>query len=173
MPASLSDIASVMASSLKPQEYVSRPLGRKSYVLVAEEYMNLNARLAYHFTLVDATITDMASKNYISFRFVGGGTTAFRKNLRAIFVAQILTHYGFIVDRRGDLVNAWFKKAPAPETFDMLDILGRLLACTSQLDMFMTSRKVMQWYVHQFLAGNYRFQRAEAELTIDENAASD
>jgi hypothetical protein len=55
----------------------------------------------------------------------------------------------------------------------MLDILGRLLACTSQLDMFMTSRKVMQWYVRQFLDGNYRFERADLALPIAENAASD
>jgi len=167
MPASLSDIASVMANSLKPREYGARPLGRKSYVLVADEYMNLNARLAYHFTLIDANLTEAASKNTISFRFVGGGTTAFRRSLRAVFVEQVLTHYGFIVDRRGDLVNAWFRKAPATETFEMLDILGRLLACTSQLDMYMTSRRVMQWYVRQFLDGNYRFARTDDEDAAD------
>lgn len=159
MPASLSDLASVMVSSLKPQDYLSRPLGRKSYVLAAEEYMNLNARLAYHFTLVDASITEIASKNYIAFRFVGGGTTLFRRNLRAIFIEQVLRQYGFLVDRRGDLVNAWLKKAPATETYDALDIVGRLLACTSQLDMFMSSHDVMRWYVRQFLDGNYNFLR--------------
>ncbi len=161
IPASLSDLASVMASSLKPQDYLTRPLGRKSYLLAAEEYMNLNARLAYHFTLIDASLTETPSKNYIAFRFVGGGTTPFRKNLRAIFVEQVLTHYGFLVDRRGDLVNAWLKKAPAPETFDALDILGRLIACASQLDMFMSSHEVMRWYVRQFLEGNYRFVQNE------------
>ncbi len=172
MPVSLSDLASVMASSLKPQDYLTRPLGRKSYLLAAEEYMNLNARLAYHFTLIDASLTEIPSKNYIAFRFVGGGTTPFRKNLRAIFVEQVLTHYGFLVDRRGDLVNAWLKKAPATETFDALDILGRLMACASQLDMFMSSHDVMRWYVRQFLEGNYRFAgRPESEA--GEPAASE
>ncbi len=163
MPVSLSDLASVVAGSLRPQDYLTRPLGGKSYLLVAEEYMNLNARLAYHFTLVDASLTEIPSKNYIAFRFVGGGATPFRKNLRAIFVEQVLAHYGFLVDRRGDLVNAWLKKAPAPETFDALDILGRLLACASQLDMFMSSHEVMRWHVRQFLEGNYRFARREGD----------
>ena len=58
VPASFSDLASVMATTLTPQEYVSRPLGQKSYLLAAEEYMNLNARLAFHFTLVDASLTN-------------------------------------------------------------------------------------------------------------------
>ncbi len=31
------------------------------------------------------------------------------------------------------------------------------MACTSQLDMYMTSNAVMQRYVQQFLDGNYAF----------------
>lgn len=162
MPANLSDLASVMATSLTPQGYVSRPLGQNSYLLAAEEYMNLNARLAFHFTLVDASLTETPSKNYIAFRFAGGATTRVRRSLRACFVEDCLTHYGFMVDRRGDLVNAWLKRAPATRTYDALDILGRLLACTSQLDMFMTSHEVMKWYVRQFLDGNYKFERANS-----------
>lgn len=157
MPASLGDLASVVASSLRPQEYAGRPLGGKSYLLVARDYMNLNARLAYHFSLVDACLTDEASLNYIAFRFVGGGSTAYRRSLRAQFVERVLIHYGFLCDRRGDLVNAWLRKAPPEQTEYCLDILGRLLACSSQLDMYMASPEVMRWYVEQFLRGNYRF----------------
>ena len=161
MPASISDLASVMATSLSAQTGVTRALGERSYLLVADEYMNLNSRLAYHFTLVDACISDAPSNNYISFRFAGGGATRERRNLRACFIDVCLAHYGFLVDRRGDLVNAWFKKAPAEETAANLDILGRLMACTSQLDMYMTSDAVMKWYVQQFLKGNYGFRVEE------------
>jgi len=170
MPASLSDFASVMASSLKPQDYPSRPLGQQSYLLAAEEYMNLNTRLAYHFSLVDASLTELPSKNYIAFRFAGGGATKYRRTLRAVFVERCLAHHGFLVDRRGDLVNAWLKKAPAPQTFDALDILGRLLASTAQLDMYMTSQEVMSWYVQQFIEGNYRFGRAPTAAAEEETA---
>jgi pyruvate, water dikinase len=164
MPASITDLASVMATSLSAQTGVTRALGERSYLLVADEYMNLNSRLAYHFTLVDACVSDIPGNNYISFRFAGGGATRERRNLRAGFIEACLAHYGFLVDRRGDLVNAWFKKAPADKTAANLDILGRLMACTSQLDMYMTSDAVMKWYVQQFLKGNYGF-RVEEEAT--------
>ena len=157
MPASLSDFASVMATSLTSQSGITRALGDRSYLLVADEYMNLNSRLAYHFTLVDACVSDVAGQNYISFRFAGGGAAPERRNLRASFIESCLAQYGFLVDRRGDLVNAWFKKAPAEATECNLDILGRLMACASQLDMYMTSASVAKWYVRQFLAGNYSF----------------
>jgi len=162
MPASLSDFASVMASTLSA-DGAMRALGDKSYLLVADEYMNLNSRLAYHFSLVDACLSEVHSNNYISFRFVGGGATRQRRNLRACLIGEVLRVHGFTVDRRGDLVNAWLKRAPAEETAEKLDILGRLMACTSQLDMYMTSREVMQWYAQQFLAGNYAFRPPGSE----------
>ena len=166
MPASLSDVASVMASSFTPQNQTMRGLGLKSYLLVADEYMNFNSRLAYHFTLVDACLAGNASRNYISFRFAGGGATRYRRNLRACFVEACLKHYGFLVDRRGDLVNAWLKKAPKEETDAALDIVGRLLASTSQLDMYMTSRDAMSWYVEQFIAGNYSFGQPKESTAV-------
>jgi pyruvate,water dikinase len=158
LPARLSDLASVVAGSFSSQSGAMRGLGEESYLLVAAEYMNLNTRLAYHFSLIDACLSGVPGTNYISFRFAGGGATRQRRNLRACFIEACLIHYGFRVDRRGDLVNAWLKKAPAEETGEKLDILGRLMACASQLDMYMTSHEVMKWYVQQFLGGNYHFQ---------------
>jgi pyruvate,water dikinase len=158
MPASFSDLASVMAGSLSSQSSSTRGFGERSYLLVADEYMNFNSRLAYHFSLVDACLSDNPSTNYISFRFAGGGATRQRRSLRACFLEACLTHYGFQVDRRGDLLNAWFKKGPAADTSERLDLLGRLLVTSSQLDMFMSSHEVMRWYVRQFLEGNYSFR---------------
>ena len=155
MPASIGDLASVLANAFTPQGGSMRPLGDKSYLLVADEYMNLNSRLAYHYSLVDACLSDTPGNNYISFRFEGGGATRQRRSLRACFLEKCLARHGFQVDRRTDLVNAWFRKAPAGQTAERLDLLGRLMACSSQLDMYMTSREVMNWYVEQFLSGNY------------------
>jgi len=154
MPASLSGLASVMASGLSSTaSSARRALGEKSYLLITGEYMNLNSRLAYHFSLVDALVSDVPGNNYVFFRFAGGAATEWRRSLRAAMIEAILDHYGFHVDRRGDLVNAWFKKARAADTEERLDQLGRLMACTSQLDMYMTSTEVMRWYVRQFLDG--------------------
>ncbi len=167
MPASLGDLASIITGSLASQNSVVRALGDRSYLLVADEYMNLNSRLAYHFSLVDACLSDNPSNNYISFRFTGGGSTRQRRSLRACFLEACLSHYDFIVDRRGDLVNAWCKRAPADETELNLDILGRLMACSSQLDMYMSSHDAMKWYTEQFLAGNYSFGAVNPEHPAD------
>ncbi len=167
MPASFSDVASVMAGSLSSQSSATRGFGERSYLLVADDYMNFNSRLAYHFSLVDACLSDAPSANYISFRFAGGGATRQRRGLRACFLEACLTHYGFQVDRRGDLLNAWFKKGPAEDTGARLDILGRLLVSSSQLDMYMSSQDVMRWYVRQFLDGNYTFQVPEEQEASD------
>ena len=163
MSASLGDLASVIAGSFASQSGVIRALGDRSYLLVAGEYMNLNSRLAYHFSLVDACLSDNPSNNYIAFRFAGGGSTRQRRSLRACFLEACLDHYGFVVDRRGDLVNAWFKRAPAEDTENNLDMLGRLMACSCQLDMYMTGHEAMRWYAEQFLTGNYSFRRPEEE----------
>ena len=166
MPARLSDLASVLANSFAPQSGGMRALGDKSYLLVADEYMNLNSRLAYHYSLVDACLSDVPGNNYISFRFEGGGATRYRRSLRASFIERCLAHFGFLVDRRGDLVNAWFRKAPADQIGDRLEILGRLMACASQLDMYMTSQEVMNWYVQQFIEGNYAVAFGSQEAPV-------
>lgn len=158
MPASLGGLASVMAGAVSSHADRRRALGERSYLLVAKDYMNLNARQAYHFTLVDACMGPVANNNTVAFRFAGGGATWWRRNLRAAFLEACLAAYGFQVDRRGDLVNAWFRKGSEEETGEKLDLLGRLMACASQLDMYMTGRDAMQWYVDQFLKGNYAFQ---------------
>ncbi len=161
MPISFADITSVLAGSLSTDNYLTRALGEQSYLMVAPEYFNLNARLAYHFTLIDACLSDQPSNNYVSFRFAGGGASRDRRSLRAYFIDACLTHYGFHVDRRGDLVNAWLKSIDPGDLAGRLDILGRLTATTCQLDMYMTSREAMEWYIRQFLAGNYGFHTTE------------
>jgi pyruvate, water dikinase len=159
MPARIGDLASILAATFTPRGGIGRPLGQESHLLVADEYMNLNSRLAYHYSLVDACLSDTPGENYISFRFEGGGAAHGRRSLRACFLEKCLVHYGFRVDRRGDLVNAWFRKAPADQTAERLDLLGRLLACSSQLDMYMHNRQVMNWFAEQFILGNYAFRQ--------------
>ncbi|MBI4876007.1 MAG: hypothetical protein HY822_15330 [Acidobacteria bacterium] len=160
IPVTLSDLASVLGKAFSPLGSETRTMLDKSYLLVADEYVNMNSRLAFHFALVDACLSEIVTQNYISFRFAGGGATRWRRNLRACFIEACLRQHGFRVERRGDLVNAWLKKTPPRETDAMLDVLGRLMASTCQLDMYMTSYRAMEWYVEQFLAGNYSFRPA-------------
>lgn len=149
LPIALSDLASVMAASLNTD--TARALGQTGYLIVAAEYMNLNARLAYHFALMDACVTDTPRNNSISFRFVGGGASRERRDLRARFLEGCLAHYGFQVRCRGDLVDAWYRKAPATEMEHRLEMLGSLIAWAGRLDMYMRSYQVMDWYRKRFL----------------------
>jgi pyruvate,water dikinase len=160
---SLSGFTSVVARAITDRANESRELGARSYVAVGENYVNFNSRLAYHYAMVDACVEDVQSSNFINFRFKGGGADAVRKNLRARFLQECLQHFGFSVDVRDDLVNAWLRRYPREVTEDRLDMLGRLMACSRQLDMFMADEASMRWYVAAFLGGNYRF-RVEAEV---------
>ncbi|MBN1608373.1 MAG: hypothetical protein JW940_17210 [Polyangiaceae bacterium] len=163
----LSGFASVVARAITDRANEARELGARSYVAVGDNYMNFNSRLAYHYAMVDSCVDDSQSSNFIDFRFKGGGTEAFRKNLRARFLQECLQHFGFCVDVREDLVNAWLRRYPREVTEDRLDMLGRLMACSRQLDMFMADEASMKWYVAAFLAGNYRFHVEEDSQSAD------
>ena len=158
----LSGFASVVARAITDRVNETRELGARSYVAIGENYVNFNSRLAYHYAMVDSCVYDAQSSNFINFRFKGGGAEAFRKNLRARFLQECLQYYGFCVDVRADLVNAWLRRYPRDVTEDRLDMLGRLMGCSRQLDMFMADEASMRWYVAAFLSGNYRFRVDEA-----------
>ena len=44
------------------------------------------------------------------------------------------------------------------------------MACSSQLDMYMSGDAAMRWYVRQFLRGNYAF-RLEENVTNETSGA--
>jgi pyruvate,water dikinase len=164
---SFSGFASVVARAVTDRATESRELGARSYVAIGADYVNLNSRLAYHYAMVDACVADHQGANFVNFRFKGGGADPFRKNLRARFLEECLRHHDFAVDVRHDLVTAWLRRLPRPAMEERLDVLGRLMACSRQLDMFMANESTMRWFVAQFLKGNYRFRvedGAEPEL---------
>jgi pyruvate,water dikinase len=130
-------------------------MGDRNYVIVSPEYLNLNARLAYHFSMVDALVCQRSVSNYISFRFRGGGAARARRGLRARFLAAVLLYEGFSVDQREDLVTAWFKGYDMSTCESKLEILGRLMGCARQLDMLLGHDSDVKHFVEQFLNANY------------------
>ncbi|MFH0901607.1 MAG: PEP/pyruvate-binding domain-containing protein [Pseudomonadota bacterium] len=154
---SISGFASVLAHAITNPVDEGRELGSTSYVAIADNYVNFNSRIAYHYAMVDACIGDTPNASFVNFRFKGGAADPLRKNLRARFLQECLLRHGFSVDVRHDLVNAWLRKYPREEMEHRLDIVGRLMACSRQLDMFMASQDAMRWFVGEFMRGNYRF----------------
>ena len=153
---SASGIMSVMSASMADRSAAVRRLGTPNYAIVAPEYLNFNARLAYHFTMVDALVSEVSENNYVNFRFRGGGAGAARRDLRARFLKEILLRQNFNVDRRGDLVTAWLRRYPRQTSEAKLTMLGTLMACARQLDMLLESQASVDHYVGRFLQGDYR-----------------
>jgi pyruvate,water dikinase len=152
---SLKGFTSVMVSSMAGSGSGARRLGRQNYLLAARDYMNMNLRLAYHYTMVDALVSESSENNFVNFRFRGGGARADRRELRALFLSETLRQSGFVVDRRGDLVTAWLRRYPRARCKEALEMLGRLLACSRQLDMLIANPKIAHDYAEKFLAGEY------------------
>lgn len=152
---SLKGFTSVLVSSMAGSEAGTRKLGDRNYLLVARDYMNMNLRLAYHYTMVDALVGESPENNFVNFRFRGGGATADRRELRAQFLAETLLRSRFAVDRRGDLVTAWFRRYPRAQCEEALAMLGKLMACSRQMDMLIASKRMAHDYAERFLTGDY------------------
>jgi pyruvate,water dikinase len=126
-----------------------------NYAVVAKDYMNINARFAYHYAMIDAMVGPGAWKNYVHFRFRGGGAGEERRVLRARFLESVLRQSGFGVDRSGDLVTAWMRRYPQEDSEKALQAIGRLMVCARQLDVVLRSDTDVKRYADYFLHGKY------------------
>ncbi len=148
-------LASVMARSFVRTGVTEK--GGKAYVIITDQYVNMSIKLAYHFTVFDAFCGESYINNYINFRFQGGGASAEGRYRRALFIKEVLDSFDFRVEVKGDMVIADIKGVSQKDAEYRLDILGRLLGCSRQLDMAINSMEVKDWYVRAFLKGNYSF----------------
>ncbi len=153
---SLSGLASVVMTSMSEEAHVARELGARNYLIVGRDYLNFNARMAYHYSMIDTLVSERSVNNYISFRFRGGGAARTRRGLRAKFIAGVLLYEGFSVDRREDLVTAWYKGYHKDSCEAKLEMLGILMGCVRQLDMLFDHKEKVKYYIEQFRQGNYR-----------------
>jgi pyruvate, water dikinase len=127
-----------------------------NYVMVAADYMNLNARMAFHYAMIDALVSKGDENNHVHFWFHGGGAADENRTRRARFIEQVLRQLRFGVDRHGDLVSAWLRRYPMAESEKALESIGRLMVCARQLDMLMKNESSTNLYVERFLSGQYQ-----------------
>ena len=151
----LRGFASVVSSSLTEADHGAERLGGAAYLVVAAGYVNFNARLAYHYAMIDSVVGEAPESNDVSFRFWGGGASRGQRNLRARFLAEVLQQSRFAVECRGDLVTARLRRYPAAPSEAALETLGRLMGCARQLDMLLHSEAAVADFVEHFLAGRY------------------
>jgi pyruvate,water dikinase len=132
-------------------------MGAPSYALIAGNYLNFNSRLGYHFTTIDTFCGPEVNDNYITFYFKGGAADIGRRSRRALMIAQILKQLGFKIELKGDMVRGEIKKYQEGWLVEKLDLLGRLLGTVRLLDMHLAEDHQVDWYVEQFMRGNYQF----------------
>lgn len=130
-----------------------------SYAVLSEDYVNLNMRFGFHFTLVDCLCGADHRANYCQLRFAGGGGEYQGRSLRIDLLERILTKLGFIVRSKGDLLDARVDGFAADELAAILTETGRLLGMSKQLDMLVQKEDVTL-FAEQFFAGAGRFVAA-------------
>jgi len=130
----MSSLTRTMPTELASPRYVGQNLA-----VISREYANVSLRLGYHFTMIDAYISENINDNYAYFRFFGGVTDDTRRTRRAKFLGEVLANNDFRVELHGDLVVARIKKLDAETMRQRLYLLGLLVGFTRQLDVRMTS----------------------------------
>ncbi len=131
--------------------------------VISENYLNLHLRLGYHFNLVDARMEAEAPRNHIYFRFVGGVTDLTRRSRRALLLEKILSQFHFKVDTKGDLVVAKVLHLPREDMEQRLQLLGRLIGFTRQLDIQLRSDDDVPDFVAAFFHQNSQLREKPPE----------
>jgi pyruvate,water dikinase len=108
--------------------------------LISSRYACLNSRFGFHFTTIEAMLTDGQFDSYAGFKFSGGAADENRRMLRAELIGEILEQYDFQTKIRGDNLFAKAESRRHDFILDRLRILGYLLVHTRQIDMAMADR---------------------------------
>lgn len=135
-----------------------RPVGNPNYALVSRDYLNLNARVDYHFAMIDAVCGTNARENSIRFRFKGGGTAKVQRERRARFVEMVLREEEFYTNRQGDMVTATLMEGSRETIRAKMEMLGRFLGFSRLLDATMVDDDMPSRVAEAFLAGNYALE---------------
>jgi len=141
---------STMNPHLEPA--VRSVMTAKNYFLVSKNYCSLSVRLGYHFSMVEAYLSDLLIESYVSFHFKGGAADARRRALRIRLIADILEQFDFRVEYKGDALSARYEKKPQALLVERLQILGYLIMHTRQIDMVMEDQNAANRYRQRLLA---------------------
>lgn len=118
----------------------------QNYFMISKNFCSLNSRLGYHFSIIEALISERIPENYISFQFKGGAADELRRTQRAEFIGEILETYGFWVTLRVDHLSARIREEGLEYMRQRMAILGYLTLHTRQLDMIMANPGQVAFY---------------------------
>jgi len=144
-----------------PADSLSGQYSGHNIAIVTGEYVNLSLRFGYHFNILDAFCGEVTRDNHLYFRFVGGATDISKRSRRARLIAEILKAFDLNVKTRGDVVTGRLGGLTRRDMEHTLNILGRLIGFTRQLDVCMDGDEVIDRYVEAFLNGDYGIVRED------------
>ncbi len=154
VPLSMNDF---MASMFHAPDLVAegdRQMG-SNVAVISGEYVNLNIKFGYHYTILDSYVSDTPRSNHIYFRFAGGATDLTKRSRRLRLIERILTEHGFRVTTRGDLLTGRLSGLGRDDMTAVLDQLGRLISFTRQMDAVLATDDDIERYAGDFLQGRY------------------
>lgn len=154
-PVSIRGFLSVLGETLAGPPAEALQIGRLSYAIVSDRYLNFSTKAGYHFSTVDAYCGMSQNKNYVHFRFAGGAADSERRERRVRFLSTVLEALDFKVRARGDLLTARLDKYGFEAIQARLLELGHLSLCARQLDMLMDSDGSPDYFAQAFLAGEW------------------
>jgi len=138
-------------------ENIHERLQEKNYAIVAAEYLNLAKRLGFHFATIESYLGGL-DDSYVSLTFFGGGAALARRARRVRFLAKVLEHADFRVELKQDSLTARADGYEIPVLEEKLDILGRLMMVSKQLDMVMFSDAMVDHYYREFINEGYNLR---------------
>lgn len=123
----------------------------RNFFMISRHYMSLSQRLGFHFSTLEALVSERTSENYVSYQFKGGAADLERRLARVRFIAEILEPLGFRVEVTEDHLLSRCEDRSEPEMRRLLEVLGYLSLHTRQLDMIMGNAAHVEYY-----RGKYR-----------------
>ncbi|MFP5238422.1 MAG: pyruvate, phosphate dikinase, partial [Acidobacteriota bacterium] len=140
-----------------------RPVGNPNYALLTRDYLNLNARVDYHFVMIDAVCGANSRENSIRFRFKGGGTARVQRERRAVFVEAVLQAEEFFTTRQGDMVTGVLTEGSRETMRAKMEMLGRFLGFSRLLDAVMVDDGMPGRVARAFQSGDYALEGLAGE----------